>query len=86
MRLTAEAPGPPPRVAPPGADRFWLHLRATPLEVRRTLIRIRRHFETGLAPGDSLDVAETVLAEVLNNICEHAYPAEAPGGIDLRLM
>ncbi|MBK1634272.1 ATP-binding protein [Rhodovulum adriaticum] len=61
---------------------FW----ATGTEVRLALLCIRRHYAAGLGPGETLDIAETVLAEVLNNICEHAYPAAAPGRIDLRLL
>jgi serine/threonine-protein kinase RsbW len=61
-----------------------LVIPGTPLAVRDAL---RRVFAAPLLRGlddDARGTAELVLAEVLNNVVEHAY-AGAPGEIDLRL-
>lgn len=81
--MTAGPTKPMAGPADPGSDRLRLTFLATPQAVRRALTRMRRHYEGGLGSGQSLDAAETVLAEALNNICEHAYPSAYPGEIEM---
>lgn len=60
-------------------------IASTPLSVRQALCEILRH---PLMAHQSVAVrgnAEVVLAEILNNIVEHAY-ADASGQIDVRLQ
>ncbi|MCY1126640.1 ATP-binding protein [Frigidibacter sp. RF13] len=59
-------------------------LQASEREVRRVLGRIMAHLGDGLAEPDRGTV-EIVLAEVLNNIVEHAYARCPPGRIRLFL-
>ncbi|TCM87499.1 ATP-binding protein [Rhodovulum steppense] len=58
---------------------------ANPMGVRSALAEMRARFAP-TAPGpDMLGMAETVLAEVLNNVVEHAYRRGGNGPIELRL-
>ncbi|MGC9417957.1 MAG: ATP-binding protein [Rhodovulum sp.] len=58
----------------------------TPLGVRDALAEMRRRFAPASAGPDTLGMAETVLAEVLNNVVEHAYKQGGDGPIELRLQ
>ncbi|TCP61592.1 serine/threonine-protein kinase RsbW [Rhodovulum bhavnagarense] len=66
-------------------DRLCLQFMSTPRAVRRALLGMREHYERRLGPGQSLDLVETVLAEALNNIGEHAYTPAAPGRVEMHL-
>lgn len=66
--------------------RHALPVKATPHDVRAALLRIRK-----LLCGDGVNrndrgTCETVLAEVMNNIVEHAYAGRDDGRIDLVLV
>jgi serine/threonine-protein kinase RsbW len=62
-----------------------LAVTATPQGVREALIRLRRDLTAaGLAPDD-VGTAEMVLAEVMNNIVEHAYAGCSGARLDLQL-
>ncbi|MBI1220251.1 MAG: ATP-binding protein [Rhodobacteraceae bacterium] len=72
-----------PRITPDGAE-LQLVFDSDPFAVRRALAALT----TGLAPHlpvpTDRDTVEIVLAEVLNNVVEHAYRA-GPGRIELRI-
>ncbi|WP_172841128.1 ATP-binding protein [Rhodovulum sp. P5] len=67
------------------AETAPLMVEATPLGVRAALAEMKARFGTPLPESASLGMAETVLAEVLNNIVEHAYGPTSPGPIELRM-
>lgn len=67
-----------PQQAPP----LQLCLRADPLAVRHTLARVMADPLLARLDPDLRDRAEILLAEVLNNIVEHAYAGQ-PGPIRL---
>jgi serine/threonine-protein kinase RsbW len=60
-------------------------VEATPLGVRNALAEMRTRFAPAAPGPDTLGMAETVLAEVLNNVVEHAYRHGGNGPIELRL-
>lgn len=69
-----------------GARRHVLPVSATPHGVRAGLLQMRK-----LLCGDGVNrndrgTCETVLAEVMNNIVEHAYADRHDGGIDVVLV
>ena len=67
------------------ADPIRLDCIATESTVRDLLIDLRaRLLAARLSVGDCGTI-EIALAEALNNIVEHAYPPDAPGGIALRI-
>lgn len=82
----------PPSVAagedgtPRPDDSAPLVLEATPLAVRQALAEMRARFSPASSGPDTLGMAETVLAEVLNNIVEHAYGRDGAGVIELRMQ
>ena len=53
--------------------------------MRAALIKVRAALAGRCVAADEIDRAEIVLAEVLNNIVEHAYAAAAAGEIALRV-
>ncbi|ANB32936.1 serine/threonine-protein kinase RsbW [Rhodovulum sulfidophilum] len=61
-------------------------VEATPLGVRAALLEMRARFGPSMPFDGSLGMAEIVLAEVLNNIVEHAYSGGRSGPIELRLV
>lgn len=63
---------------------FRLTLAAEPLSVRAGLAQIAASAPMGQLSADHRATAQIVLAEVLNNIAEHAY-ADAPGDISISL-
>ncbi|SIO48011.1 serine/threonine-protein kinase RsbW [Rhodovulum sp. ES.010] len=78
-----EDPGPSPMPGDGATDPIVVE--ATPMGVREALARMRARY-TPLQQGpDTLGMAETVLAEVLNNVVEHAYGQGDSGPIELRL-
>jgi serine/threonine-protein kinase RsbW len=62
-----------------GGDRFRIIARADPESISDALQLIVDHFTTTLT-GPETGALQIVLAEVLNNIAEHAY-AGLPGGL-----
>ncbi|QJF49905.1 ATP-binding protein [Roseobacter ponti] len=71
----------PPR--PAGAQTlpsFEVSLRSSDLAVREALARILTELDPLSLDIEETGTVELVLAEVLNNIVEHAYPAETEGG------
>ncbi|AJE45138.1 ATP-binding protein [Celeribacter indicus] len=66
--------------------RVRIILPANTLTVRRTLRSIRAGLEPLGIARDEIASVEIVLAELLNNIVEHAYAGIAGGMIDLRLL
>jgi serine/threonine-protein kinase RsbW len=58
---------------------------STPLAVRETLAQIVAALTACELPGEERGAIEIVLAEVLNNIVEHAYAAPDSGTIELSL-
>ncbi len=59
--------------------------RATPTSVRQVLARIDCELQGRGLNSETRSDAQIVLAEVLNNITEHAYGATGTGSIDCRL-
>ena len=68
----------------PTETRFRLTFSADPLVVRRGMARIAASLPMAALAPDHRARAEIALAEVLNNIAEHAY-AKGPGKIAVRL-
>lgn len=69
-----------------GARRHVLSVSATPHAVRAGLLQMQK-----LLCGDGVNrndrgTCETVLAEVMNNIVEHAYASRDDGGIEVVLV
>ena len=60
-----------------------LHFPSTSSEVRRALGKICDHAEANGSKGETLGRLEIVLAEVLNNVVEHALRNEENGDIHL---
>lgn len=78
-------PGPAPRAGGNGRHLLLeLRIAARPEAVRAALARISGALETGGIGEGMRGTAEIVLAEVLNNIVEHAY-AGGQGQIALRI-
>jgi serine/threonine-protein kinase RsbW len=79
------APDPAPE-AGMGGQTFQLVIAADPLAVRDGLARLTAAPPFASLPVNHRATAELVLAEVLNNVAEHAYPSD--GGtvsVSLRL-
>lgn len=68
---------------PPGSVHISFSLFSDPVSVRSTLGRIARSLRKMGVPADVRGVAEIVLAEVLNNVVEHAYDNDPLGAIEL---
>jgi len=62
-----------------------MSIPATPYGVRAALLQLRGLFCDEGLNGDDRGSLETVLAEVLNNIVEHAYANRGDGDIGLTL-
>ncbi|MFV0244370.1 MAG: ATP-binding protein [Qingshengfaniella sp.] len=71
--------------ARPSPPRWEVRCPSTPLDVRDALIAAVGWMETRQLSDDIRGRAELVLAEVCNNICEHAYQGKAQGHIRIRL-
>lgn len=74
-RLTA---GPQPRPLAQAQPMFHRVLRADPQDVRRTLTDLNSRFGSQVS-ADTMGRLELVLAEVMNNVTEHACDGMAPG-------
>lgn len=88
---------PPSRPAPPAllaarltasdqaeGARCVHHFGASPQATRSVLSDIEQALERCGVPASTRETIELVLAEVINNVVEHAY-AERPGPVELRL-
>lgn len=73
------------RPSPAGLDRFRATFPAEPNAVRDALRRAVARFARQITPEDA-GTLELALAEVLNNVVEHAYAGLPPGQIELDLM
>ena len=71
------------RQRPRGAS-IRIAFRSDPETVHRAVVRLRRWIEAAGAPAGPAADAELVLAEVLNNVAEHAYP-DRPGPVAVAL-
>ena len=69
--------------APPRRE-WHVEIPATETAVRAALADMRAMLARSGLDDDTLGSVELVLAEVLNNICEHAYAGQAPGPVRLR--
>lgn len=67
----------------PTAPDVTLRLIASDVMIRAALIRLRQWSRRAGAAGEFIDRAELLLAEILNNIAEHAY-CGTTGWIELR--
>lgn len=67
------------------ADTIHVECIATQTAVRGLLIGIRTWLRASNLSEENCGTVEIALAEALNNIVEHAYPADLPGGIALDL-
>ena len=63
------------------AHPFSLQIPGTPRSVRRALAEIRERIKAGGATPDTLSRIEIALAEVLNNVVEHALHHAQDGNI-----
>ena len=68
----------------PNPDDLHLTLEADPLAVRVALCDVMRGLEPRRLTGEQLGTLELILAEVLNNVVEHAY-AQLTGVIELSI-
>ncbi len=77
--------GMPPGPARTGHADVAVRLSGGEIAVRRTLVLLRDRLRAaGVAESDNYDV-ELVLAEVLNNVFEHAYRDRPDGWIELHV-
>jgi serine/threonine-protein kinase RsbW len=67
------------------AETIRVECIATQSAVRDLLIGIRTWLRAANLSEENCGTVEIALAEALNNIVEHAYPADLPGGIALDL-
>lgn len=67
------------------APHLILFLDSTPLSVRAALSQVRISLAEYAIGSNQLGAIELVLAEVMNNICEHAYGGGADGRLELRV-
>jgi serine/threonine-protein kinase RsbW len=67
------------------ADTIRLDCIATESAVRDLLIDLRARLLAAALSVEDCGIIEIALAEALNNIVEHAYSPDQPGGIALRL-
>jgi serine/threonine-protein kinase RsbW len=77
-------PEPPVPDLPVQAWQLQLGFEADPISVRQALAGMLGLPPLAGLPPDALGLAELVLAEVLNNVAEHAY-SEAGGRVDVSL-
>ncbi len=66
---------------PPAPPDVHLVFQASEMAVRRALASLRASLKALLLDESSLGTVEIILAEVLNNIVEHAYSDSEPGTI-----
>ncbi|RVT82136.1 ATP-binding protein [Rhodobacteraceae bacterium CCMM004] len=71
--------------APTGPPRVRVIFQSDPMAVRAGLLSLRQGIGRLGIDGDLEGALELVLAEVLNNVVEHAYGAAARGLVDVRV-
>ncbi|MCV2867235.1 ATP-binding protein [Defluviimonas sp. WL0002] len=64
--------------------RFKARIAARPMDVRRLLHEVLVRFQGKIGTSDA-GALELVLAEILNNVVEHAYGAERSGDIEVEV-
>ncbi len=69
----------------PSEPIFAVELDSSPLSVREVLTRLRARLGRLCLGCEAAGAVELVLAEVLNNICEHAYAGTSGGRIALSI-
>ena len=62
--------------SPQGKPDVLHHLTSSTAQVRKTLDEVQTHLRIAKVDPDLSDTAQIILAEVLNNIVEHAYGSE----------
>ncbi|SHI43085.1 serine/threonine-protein kinase RsbW [Shimia gijangensis] len=67
---------------PQDYPRFTIQFSGTPQGVRRALSQIRSELGTAGASPDQMGRIETVMAEVLNNVVEHALAGQPNGLVE----
>jgi len=84
MDPPVDAPRDPASAEPGSVEPVMVE--ASPLGVRNALCEMRARFAPAAPGPDTFGMAETVLAEVLNNVVEHAYRRGGDGPIELRMV
>ncbi|MBY6154832.1 ATP-binding protein [Vannielia litorea] len=79
-------PLPHPRLLEGQRNALRIVLSSTPLEVRRALERVLGDLSPLQLSEEDRGKVEVVLAEVLNNVVEHAYDAAAAGVIEITVL
>ncbi len=69
----------------PDSDRFEVVFPADELELRQALAKAMTFLDTLSVPPEGRGMVEVVLAEIANNVIEHAYAGKAPGMIEIRI-
>ena len=83
-RSPCAADGAPNEPQVTATDKGWqIRLSSSPYSVRAALKEIETKLLDGAAPCDLCERVEMVMAEVLNNVVEHAYENQAGGVIDV---
>lgn len=67
----------------PPESQIHLHFMSNEFAVRRALAQLMQRLQKTRLTADELGQVELVVAEVLNNIVEHAYGPSQPGPVDL---
>lgn len=75
--------GAPGAGGPPGRGAMIFRAEATQEAVREILAALQAGLAAQGVDPELAETAEIVLAEALNNICEHAYAERAPGPVRL---
>ncbi|WP_252946836.1 ATP-binding protein [Oceanicola sp. 502str15] len=75
-----------PLVAKGERNALRIVLSSSPLEVRRALERVLGDLSPLNLTEDARGTVELVLAEVLNNVVEHAYEESAAGVIEITVL
>lgn len=78
--------GPDGRFGIGGSAPLHLLFPATELSVRRALVSAGAALRGMGLEADTIGFAEILLAEVLNNVVEHAYAGERRGSIELEII
>lgn len=85
-RVEEIAPPEPAQATGAGRNALRIVLSSTPLEVRRALEQVLGDLSPLQLSDDARGTVELVLAEVLNNVVEHAYDAGTTGLIEIGVV
>ena len=69
----------------PESDRFEVVFPGDELELREALAKAMSFLHTLSVPPEDCGMVEVVLAEIANNVIEHAYAGKAPGMVEIRI-